>query len=112
MTAAAIFLETKTFTPYSEWDFVYEVLDSITAAVEAGVVDRNRWVSQFFASREVFIEFMEEFNTYDECYRVVDRWYKALFEIANAVNEEGFVSCAEMVERLLEQAEESKQVVL
>lgn len=82
----------------------------MTAAAESGVLHRKIWVSQIFADDEVFYRFMEELAEYDDCYRIHDRWYRALFEITDAVNEEGFVLCREIVERMLEQAEKTGQI--
>lgn len=105
------FTETNTIKPFSEHGAdVYEILESITAAAEAGVVDRNRWVSQFFANSEVFDNFMENLESYDQCYRIVDQWYRALFHIVDLMDEEGFVTSAEIVEKLREQAQESGQI--
>lgn len=106
------FPETKELKPIDDYNLVHEVLDVMTAAAEAGVLNRQTWVSQIFADDEVFLRFMEELADYDECYRLHDRWYRALFEITDAVNEEGFVLCQEIVERMLEQAEKSGQIEL
>ncbi len=106
------FPETKELKPIEDYNSAYQVLDVMTAAAEAGVLNRKTWVSQIFADDEVFLRFMEELAEYDECYRLHDRWYRALFEITDAVNEEGFVLCQEIVERMLEQAEKSGQIEL
>ena len=82
----------------------------MTAAGEAGVLNRKTWVSQIFANNEVFRRFMDELANYDEYCRIHGRWHRALFEITNAVNEEGFVHCQEIVERMLEQAELTGQI--
>jgi len=104
------FPDTEELKPITDYNFVHEVLDVMTAAAEAGVLRSDTWVRQLFADDEVFTRFMEELAEYDECFRVNDRWYSALFRIADAVNEEGFVLCEEIVERTLEQAEKTGQI--
>ena len=70
--------ETKTFIPFEAGDDSthsgYEYFDSITAATEAGLADEDTWPMQFFASRDVFDEFLETLAAYEECYRITDRW--------------------------------------
>ncbi|MBD8722150.1 hypothetical protein IFT43_02080 [Oxalobacteraceae sp. CFBP 13708] len=104
------FPKTGELKPISEFNFPHEVLDVMTAAAEAGVLRSDSWVCQLFADDEVFFEFMEELSGYNECYRINDRWYRALFDITDAVNEEGFVTSEEIVERMLEQAEKTGQI--
>lgn len=104
------FPDTNTIKPFADFTEVHEVLEAITAATEAGVVDQNKWVSQFFCNREKFLEFMEEFSAYDQAFRILDCWYQALFKIAGVYDEEGFVTSEEIVEKLLKQAEESGQI--
>ena len=84
----------------------------MTAAAASGVLNRKIWVSQIFANDEVFYCFMEELAEYDKCYRIHDRWYRALFEMTDAMNEEGFVLSREIVKRMLEQAEKTGQIEL
>lgn len=104
------FPETGELKPITEFNFPHEVLDVMTAAAEAGVLRSDSWVRQLFADDEIFFEFMEELSGYNECYRINDRWYRALFDITDAVNEEGFVTSEEIVERMLEQAEKTGQI--
>jgi len=104
------FPQTSQLKPLDDFNFVHEVLDVMTAAAEAGVLNRETWVNQIFANSDVFRRFMDELANYDEYCRIHDRWYRALFEIINAVNEEGFVLCHEIVERMLEQVERTKQI--
>jgi hypothetical protein len=106
------FPETKELKPISDFNFEHEVLDVMTAAAEAGVLRSDTWVKQIFADEETFIRFAEGLAQYNECYRIHDRWYSALFNIVNAVNEEGFVTSEEIVERMLAQAEETGQIEL
>jgi hypothetical protein len=81
---------------------VYEALDHITAAVEAGVVDRNRWAAQLFADNDELEGFLDALEAYDDCFRITDRWWTALAALAHRFDEEGFVSCAEIVNGLRE----------
>jgi len=63
---------TRQFTPLkyaSEGLAVCDALDAITAAVEAGIVDRNDWSNQLFASETDFEAFLEELEYYDETNR-------------------------------------------
>lgn len=102
--------DTKTFKPFGGYDFTYEVLDAITAAVEDGVVYRETWFKQFFASKAVFSKFVDELEEMDDYGRIYDRWYFALFNLVDAVNEEGFVTSREIAERLQRQAAETGQI--
>lgn len=81
---------------------VHEALDHITAAVEAGVVDRNRWASQLFADEDELEGFLEQLEAYDDCFRITDRWWTALAALANRGDEEGFISSAQVVDGLRE----------
>ena len=102
---------TKTFTPFESMPLMYEALDAITAAVEAGIIDTDKWVSQVFATTDVFEEFLDELSCYDECYRVMERWYWALALIAQHENvEEGFTHTCDIADALREAAEETNQI--
>ena len=81
---------------------LHETLDHITAAVEAGMVDKNAWSTQLFASEDDFDRFMEELESYDDCYRITDRWWTALAALADLCDEEAFISCAEIANGLHE----------
>lgn len=98
------------FTPFDEFTEVHEILDAITAAVEAGTIDTDKWVSQVFATTEVFNEFLEQYEGYEGLFRTYDRWYRALFRIADISDEEGFVTSQEIADRLREVAEETGQI--
>jgi len=100
----------RKFKPFKEYDYLHERLDAIAAAAEAGIIDEDKWVSQIFATTEVFEEFLEEYQDYDGCFRTYDRWYWALFRIARMLDEEGFVTSQEIADRLRKVAEESGQV--
>lgn len=102
--------ETNTFKPFATYGWLHEVLDAISAGVEAGVIDRNKWVSQIFADESVFRDCMTELAEYEQCFRMRDRWYEALFRIADKTDEEGFVTCEEIVDGLYAAAEETGQI--
>ena len=85
---------------------VCEVLDSIALAVEAGVVSSFHWPQQFFASKKSCMEFLQQLQEYDDCYRITDRWWMALAKLARKVDEEGFVSSREIANALIEDADE------
>ena len=82
---------------------MHEALDAITAAAEAGIIDDDDWVTQLFSNDAELEAFFEELEQYDDCYRINDRWWRALAELAGSANfEEGFVSCREIVDGLRE----------
>lgn len=66
----------RVFTPIKSMTetALYEVLDSVTLAVESGVVRPYSWPQQFFASKKAFSEFIEALEGYDQAYRITDRW--------------------------------------
>lgn len=103
---------TGTITPFAKFEplGIYEVLDVIAASAEAGALDSDKWVSQIFANNDVFNAFMDEYSGYDECFRTCDRWYGALLRLSGLTDEEGFVSSAEIADRLREAAEETGQL--
>lgn len=92
---------TKTFRPLrsaSEEPFP-AYLDTITAAVEAGIVLKGPgFVSQLFADEEVFDDFLDKLQRYD--HHLIDRWYDALRKIAGYIDETGFASDQEIADRL------------
>lgn len=96
----------KQFIPIKSMDDidVYMVLDSITLAVEAGVVDTHAWPQQFFATKSAFQEFVEMLSDYDDCYRITDQWWKSLASLADIVDEEAFVSSEEIADGLVKAA--------
>ena len=96
---------TKTLTPVEYKGAVYGILDNLTLAVEAGVIDNYLWPKQVFKTRKNFDAFFEEFSEYDQCYRISDRWWMALSKIADVVDEEAFVSSSEISEKLVGEAE-------
>lgn len=84
---------------------VHEALDHITAAAEAGVIDKNAWASQLFAGEHELEGFLDDLEGYDECYRITDRWWTALYELTGTIDEEGFVRSDEIAETLRESIE-------
>lgn len=107
---AGYYPETREFEPFTEIRWMHEIFDAIAAATEDGFTDRNSWVSQFFTSEEIFRKFLEEVESYEQCYRIRDRWYEALRRIANKDDEECFVTGEEIAEGLLEVAQLTGQI--
>jgi hypothetical protein len=80
---------------------VYEVLDTITAAVEAGVVEQHDWPQQLFKTTADLEAFLEQLADYDDCYRITDRWWHSLARLCESQHcEEGFVRSDEIAEVL------------
>jgi hypothetical protein len=105
---------TSTFTPLKvrKGFEVHQALDAITLAVEAGIIDNKKFVSQLFNKKSDFTKFITYLSEYEDisCRRIIDRWWTALSRLADWDNEEGFVSSAEIAERLLEVAIDSGQI--
>lgn len=99
--------EKKTLTPIKSLEMVdmHMVLDSMVLAVEAGVVDTHSWPQQFFATKKVFIEFIQQLAEYDFCWRITDQWWLALAALAGVSDEEGFISTQDMAAELFTAAE-------
>ncbi|OOG58029.1 hypothetical protein [Polaromonas sp. C04] len=89
---------------------LHEILDTITLAVEAGIVEQKGWVKQFFANEAAFEDFISDVGDYDECFRITDRWWQALAALAEVIDEEGFVSSQEIADTLVEYATETSQL--
>jgi hypothetical protein len=110
--------ETGKLTPLSkikleagEVHETHDVLDNLTLAIEAGVVSEKKWLKQIFGTPKAFNDFLEEFECYDQFYRIGDRWHVALSVLGKSVLiEESFVTCAEIADELLKQAQESGQL--
>ena len=80
---------------------LYEALDAIAEACEAGKLDDDKWVKQCFKTKNDFKAFLEDLETYDVCYRINDRWYQALQQLTGGPgDEEGFVTSAEIADGL------------
>lgn len=99
---------TKEFRPlrFATADlWVHEALDHVTAAAEAGIVDRNNWSTQLFADEDELEAFFEGLEEYDQCYRITDRWWSAIAALVGTSDEEGLITCEEMVSALRESIE-------
>jgi hypothetical protein len=103
---------TQALTPFKKTSKfeLHVMLDSITAAAEAGIIDDEKWVSQIFSSNQDFQDFLSDMTEYDSCYRIHDRWYVALRALAQVHDEEGFVTSAEIAEYLATNAAETGQI--
>lgn len=100
------------FTPlrYGSGDVsMHEALDHITAAAEAGIVDQNVWAGQLFASAGDLDSFFQELEDYDEEFRITDRWWTAIAKLVNTHDEEGLITCADMVVALRQSIQDGAQ---
>lgn len=84
------------------------VLDAVTAACEQGKLTQNGWLSQCFADKEVFDEFLEAFEDFAQVQRIHDRWYDAIRRICNVADEENFITASEMTAILHDAALDSE----
>lgn len=94
----------NTFKPLSaeQVTTMHLTLDSITVAVEKGLLDSDSWTQQLFADEEAFETFLRELSSIEDCYRINDRNWYALFSISGAVDEEGVVRGDELADALRE----------
>lgn len=100
---------TQAVTPLTFDDTVdpYFYLDSLTGAVEAGLVDDEKWPEQLFASKSDLESFLAELDTYDQQWRITDRWYQALGLLGGFDDEgEGYVSGSAMSDEIWRHAVE------
>jgi hypothetical protein len=100
---------TKKITEYksAENADLYEILDDMTLAMDAGVVDTWRWPQQFFADRGSFDDFIDLLESYDECYRITDQWWNTLAMLADTVDcEEQFTHTDDMARAIVIKCEE------
>lgn len=80
---------------------VHDYLDSLTGAVEAGLVDDEKWPTQLFASKQDLAEFVAALSNYDEFWRITDRWYQALGLLGDFDDTgEGIISCESMADEI------------
>lgn len=107
----------KVFTPLNKVKLaknhhheIHKVLDSIALAVEAGVVPKNGWLKFFFGTPKAFEAFMDQFRSYDECFRINDRWWDAFQTLVDTGEEYGFITCEEIANTLREDAELTGQL--
>ena len=79
----------------------------MTGAVEAGLVDDEKWPGQLFASKSDLENFLAELDTYDQQWRITDRWYRALGLLGSFDDEgEGYVSGSAMYDEIWRHAVE------
>lgn len=106
--------KTSTFTPLKvrKGFEVHQGLDAITLAVEAGIIDNEKFVSQLFEKKSDYTKFVTYLSEYEDvsCRRIIDRWWAALSRLAAWDDEAGFVSSAEIAEKLLEVAIDTGQI--
>lgn len=110
--------ETQVLTPLSKVKLgkgqaheVSEVLDSLTLALEAGAVSKEKWVKEVFGTAKAFEKFLEEFEYFSEWNRIWDRWWTALSVLGDSVyDEQGFTTSTEIAERLRYIAVDSNQM--
>jgi hypothetical protein len=96
----------QTVTPLT-FDNAVFYLDSLTGAVEAGLVDDEKWPEQLFASKSDLESFLAELDTYDQQWRITDRWYRALGLLGDFDDEgEGHVSGSAMSDEIWRHAVE------
>ena len=80
---------------------VHDILDHITAAVESGDLDRETWPEQIFATDGDVQQFLERLDgEYEECFRIVDRWWFALSDLIGYNDEEGFITAREIANEI------------
>lgn len=73
---------------------LWHYLDSLTGAIEAGLVDDEKWPAQLFATKDDLAGFIEVLSTYDEFWRITDRWYQALGLLGDFDDTgEGIINC-------------------
>jgi hypothetical protein len=90
---------------------LYVALDMVTLAAEGGKLTYENWVRECFGTVESFDAFLEELESYDDCYRIHDRWWLALAHLAGSENyEEGFITTEDIAHSLRQAAEESGQL--
>lgn len=91
--------------------WLHQVLDTLTAAAEAGVLKEKEWAVQLFATEADFDAFIEELSTYDETFRLHDRWWEALHMLAleHYTEEEGFIACRDIADALVHCKRETGQ---
>ena len=91
---------------YKHW----EVLDALTAAVEAGKIDDQTWVSTVFSSKSQFKQFLEDLEGWSDTERLHDRWALAILAITQNADDEYVVTGREAADTLLSHAEETHQI--
>jgi hypothetical protein len=67
-------------------------LDSMTGAVEAGLVDDEMWVNQLWRSPDDLDAFLAAFSDFDRRFRTVDRWWQMFSLLSGKVGEKGMAT--------------------
>lgn len=81
----------------------YGLYETVSAAVEAGVLDDEMWPSQLFADRASFDVFVESLTHYEECYKLLDPWWNAFCALLGRPDgDEGYNTSADLAERFSE----------
>ncbi len=100
---------TKKMTPFScepysvnNMPMLSDMMDSIAAAVEAGVIDSEQWPAQIFASNSIMESFFQALANYDDCYRIVDYWWQALAALRGHLEEEEAVRGVDLANSLID----------
>lgn len=93
---------------FGDW-MMHNILDNLTLACEAGVLDSKKWVSQLFRTVEDFENFLEQLEDYDDMYAIYDRWHRALMEIGET-EMESFTRTADIAAGLRQQAIDTGQL--
>lgn len=81
-----------------------DVFATISAAIEAGIVDEKMWPSQLFADFLSFKEFVPVLASYESCYKLIDPWWETLRALVNGAIcvEEGFCTAPDLANRFSE----------
>lgn len=81
----------------------WAVFETISAAVEAGIVDEKMWPTQLFANPASFRDFVDALRDYEECYKLIDPWWCAFRALLGQPDEEeGYCTAADLAERFVE----------
>ena len=102
----------REFTPFETVSSknIEGILDAFAIALESGYLDSEKWVSQVFASKVIFEQFLVEFVKEYETWRIHDRWYWALVEVANAGDPAECARAEDIAYQLAEAAKNSGQI--
>lgn len=85
----------------------WPILETLAAALEAGIVDEEMWPTQLFANRDSYQSFVEILREYEMGFKLVDPWWSALRVLAGGQDEdEGFSTAADLADRFDEVLDE------
>lgn len=80
-----------------------DVFVTVSAAIEAGIVDDEMWPTQLFANEKSFDVFVETLSSYEECYKLIDPWWSAIRALVDSYGEEeGYSTASDLADRLAE----------